>query len=871
MRILVYVEPHPIRGEMTHFADVAKSFLPFLRTHASIDVRLYANKPTLERIDASLNDALKTRIITPSESETEFFNSHAGEWSVERINAWVELVSGDGLAQQYFHILKNIWNRFPFDVIVYWGGNGAIKLFAEEYDITPIAMELGCTRPPFLDSVVMDPRGSNGHSLVSQLTIDDIKQAVDGESCSAKDALFSYSEDIQCNPYNQQFDAIPATFLNQSSERVAFIPLQLYDDANLLVFSNYSSVKDFVLDVVPKLVDAGYFVVIKEHPGSKHRKDGLLENTIAKDALNPWMSSIVWLDAEASAKISNPRLISYASLIVCVNSSVGFESLYYDKPVVIMGKATYAPKGFLPTLDEYLSSSFDHETYLRNCGYMRQFFLGAYLINKKTSWDFLSWSSRVKSLVHLTRKYGANNLEIAKNYYRDFINTSTEESYQLSFGGQTSPGVMDFVAPKFNKPSAVHKKTDDNFITTFNLVRVLQSIRLNSGTKTPEDLVKWLKENFLTKNGIRSIFIDSGLFNPEYYLLWNKDVAKANAEPIKHFLVHGMKENRIINQWIGRLSAEEIVNRLIDSAHLAFNNDEILLDVEDQDLIKSNRLHLKEQLDKSTAKIAVVAHLYYTDLVPDLLDRLNNIKQDFDLILTIPMWGADQIVKLVKARYPSAIFCAYPNRGRDIGPFLEVLPFLIEKDYTAILKVQTKKGFYKQAKLIPELGDVWREYVIDSLLHSPAAVNDIIQLFESDTRVGMVGTEGLYLSLSKYGYHDAGKLAAFILGSDANDDEHGFFAGTMFWVRPSMLKPLVSGSLKLDISVFEAESGANDGALAHLIERLFGHICSKSGQTFSALPVDSETLQLVESPEFTYPIEVKINDIKNQLQLKKVV
>lgn len=868
MRILVYVEPHPIRGEMTHFADVAKSFLPFLRTHASIDVRLYANNPTLERIDASLTDAIKTRIIKPTDVETEFFNSYAGEWDVDRINAWVELVSGEGLAQQYVHILKSIWNRYPFDAIVYWGGNGAIKLFAEEYDITPIAMELGCTRAPFLDSLVMDPRGSNGHSLVSQLSIEDIKQAVDGEFCSAKDALFSYSEDIQCNPYNQQFDAIPATFFSKSAERVAFIPLQLYDDANLLVFSNYGSVKDFVLDVVPKLVDAGYFVIIKEHPGSKFRKDGNLENTIAKNALNPWMSSIAWLDAEASAKISNPRLISYASLVVCVNSSVGFESLYYDKPVVIMGRATYAPKGFLPSLDEFLSNNFDREAYLRNCGYVRQFFLGAYLINKKTSWDFLSWSSRVKSLVHLARKHGSNNLEIAKNYYRDFINISVEESYQLSFGGQTSPGVMDFVSPKFNKP-VVEPKKDDDFVNNLNLILVMQNIRSFSNTKNADELCAWLKERAMTEDGFREIITESGLFDPDYYLTKNKDVAKAKTDPLRHFLLHGVMENRACNPWLGVAGLDNIINYLVASAGLAFEGSDSFQEITDNSLIKKNRASIKRKLDKSTAKVAVVAHLYYTDLVPDLLDKLDNIKHDFDLIATIPMWGADQIIKLVKAKYPNAVFCPYPNRGRDIGPFLEILPFLIEKDYTTVLKIQTKKGFYKQAKLIPELGDVWREYVVDSLLRSPDAVNEIISLFESDAEVGMVGTEGLYLSLSKYGYHDQGKLASCIMGANANDEENGFFAGTMFWVRPSMLKPLVSGSLKLGISVFETESGANDGALAHLVERLFGHLCAKPGQTYSSLPTDSG-IQLIENPAFTYPIEVKISDIKNQLQLKKL-
>ena len=54
-----------------------------------------------------------------------------------------------------------------------------------------------------------------------------------------------------------------------------------------------------------------------------------------------------------------------------------------------------------------------------------------------------------------------------------------------------------------------------------------------------------------------------------------------------------------------------------------------------------------------------------------------------------------------------------------------------------------------------------------------------------------------------------------------------FPSGSMFWVRPAALVPLLN--LKLKIEDFEAEQGQQDGTFGHQIEPLFYFACEKAG------------------------------------------
>ena len=379
MKILVYIEPHPIRNEMTHFKDIAALFKD-LCTSTRDEVKIYSNHEIINFIDKE--ESYRNHIIPTIRVERELFETLKVNWVNTGINLWLDLVNKGKTAELYLPILRRIYRSFPFDVLISWGENGTIRLFQQEQNFTAINMELGCTREPFFDSVIMDPFGTNGAGLIPKIDIKDIKTIVNGDSLSAENAILCFTG-RNILGYEQQFEPLDSDLYKQIStnQPKVFFPLQLFDDINLLHFSPYNSLVEVVSDVVPKLVEAGYLVIIKPHPSSNHRQGALFENLLAKNSLsNELNKNIIWCDLP-NTKYNNIPLIQLCDFVVTVNSSVGFEALFYDKPTVVLGEAVYKPKNMFPNLEDILSGSFNEEVFRENAGYLRKFLLEAYLID----------------------------------------------------------------------------------------------------------------------------------------------------------------------------------------------------------------------------------------------------------------------------------------------------------------------------------------------------------------------------------------------------------------------------------------------------------------------------------------------------------
>jgi lipopolysaccharide biosynthesis protein len=62
-----------------------------------------------------------------------------------------------------------------------------------------------------------------------------------------------------------------------------------------------------------------------------------------------------------------------------------------------------------------------------------------------------------------------------------------------------------------------------------------------------------------------------------------------------------------------------------------------------------------------------------------------------------------------------------------------------------------------------------------------------------------------------------------------------FPAGSMYWFRVEVLRPLLSDSL-VSLDDFEMEAGQLDGTLAHAIERVIGCLASRQGWKMEEIP-----------------------------------
>jgi lipopolysaccharide biosynthesis protein len=162
----------------------------------------------------------------------------------------------------------------------------------------------------------------------------------------------------------------------------------------------------------------------------------------------------------------------------------------------------------------------------------------------------------------------------------------------------------------------------------------------------------------------------------------------------------------------------------------------------------------------------------------------------------------------------NAFVYVHRNVGRDVGPFMSLLGTGILDRYVAVCKIHSKKSVYHAQ------GGAWRNDLLKALLGSSHQVLRIVQAFRDSETCGMIGPELAYVSDARFwGGNEARlRILASELGIAEESVRLGFFAGTMFWIRPGALRTLRSRSLSL--SDFEVEQGQRDATLAHVIERI---------------------------------------------------
>ncbi|MCX5495668.1 rhamnan synthesis F [Kaistia dalseonensis] len=244
-------------------------------------------------------------------------------------------------------------------------------------------------------------------------------------------------------------------------------------------------------------------------------------------------------------------------------------------------------------------------------------------------------------------------------------------------------------------------------------------------------------------------------------------------------------------------------------------------------------------------RIAIVLHLYYVDLWPEFETALAAIEQPFDLIITIV--APDQaFADRVAAKFPRSTVVVYPNKGRDVGPFLQLLHEGRLEGFDIICKLHGKRSARRGLRAV--LGTVWRWTLIRELLGSTGVVQEIIDRFADDPSIGMIGARRFRLpnkhlgNKGAWGENEANvyELAAR-LGLAREAVKLDFFAGTMFWIRSPVLDVLKTLDLSMDD--FAAESGLVDGALEHALERLFGIAVAAAGMRIDDVSDDPDENQ----------------------------
>lgn len=237
-------------------------------------------------------------------------------------------------------------------------------------------------------------------------------------------------------------------------------------------------------------------------------------------------------------------------------------------------------------------------------------------------------------------------------------------------------------------------------------------------------------------------------------------------------------------------------------------------------------------------RVALHLHVYYPEMLADMLERLGRNRARPDLFISVP----DELVaQSVRARVHDdgqrrVEVRVVPNIGRDIAPLLTAFGAHLVDSYDIVGHVHTKKS----ADIADAgTGNAWHRFLMENLLGGKAPMADIVLgRMASDVSIGLVFPDDPHFVDWGANRPHAETLAAR-LGLGELPKHPVFPVGSMFWARADALRPLVD--LELDWSDYPCEPLPYDGSMLHAIERLLPLVARKQSARIVLTHVDGIT------------------------------
>lgn len=238
--------------------------------------------------------------------------------------------------------------------------------------------------------------------------------------------------------------------------------------------------------------------------------------------------------------------------------------------------------------------------------------------------------------------------------------------------------------------------------------------------------------------------------------------------------------------------------------------------------------------------IAIQVHIYYEDLIEEIIDKTNNIPFKYDLYISTTSLMKKEIIEKNVKNYSKCRFYEikiFENKGRDILPFLIQMKNKVKK-YKYICHIHTKKS---QHNVI--LGENWRNYLYQNLLGNKRIISEIISDFENNEKIGFIFPDAFYeiiKSIDNYDniihYNSNKKDMNFILnkifpGFEINN-KINFPFGNMFWARVNAIHQIFY--LRF-YKIFPYELNQLNDTIMHAIERIWLYLVKLNGYFYKLI------------------------------------
>jgi lipopolysaccharide biosynthesis protein len=243
-------------------------------------------------------------------------------------------------------------------------------------------------------------------------------------------------------------------------------------------------------------------------------------------------------------------------------------------------------------------------------------------------------------------------------------------------------------------------------------------------------------------------------------------------------------------------------------------------------------------------RIAVVAHVYYEELVGELLSYALNIPGKFDLIVTTP--SEEKRARILDSlvgfdRGELVVKVLESNQGRDTSALLiGCRAEMLDGGYDLVCRLHTKKSPQDGVGR----GLMFKKHLLENLLGSRAYVGHVLAMFQNEPYLGVAIPPVVHIGYPTLGHgwflnKARAKDVAAALGLAVPFDVCTPLAayGSMFWFKPAALRKIFEHQWTW--ADFD-EASYGDGDLPHVIERLLTYVAQDAGYMTRCVMTDRQ-------------------------------
>lgn len=241
-----------------------------------------------------------------------------------------------------------------------------------------------------------------------------------------------------------------------------------------------------------------------------------------------------------------------------------------------------------------------------------------------------------------------------------------------------------------------------------------------------------------------------------------------------------------------------------------------------------------ENTSVDTRKVAVIVHMYYMELLPQMVEYLLHIPPEIDIYITVgdeqKKNRIEEVCTVIKNRVEVRLV---NNRGRDLSALLVGCRDIVEK-YEYVCFTHDKRSLGNDGPVTSAssfMNSIW-----ENTISSEGYIYSVLNRFASEPNLGIMAPPAPLHHIYFYSigrewtvcYPEAEKIMNRLqLHCPMSEEKQPYVLGSAFWFRTGALRPLFTAGFTCED--FPAEPMPMDGTFSHGLERVISYVAQSQG------------------------------------------